>query len=76
MRVNFFRIDLHGTLKSFTCGIQFSALLMNQPEIVVRRSIRGIKRRGLEVLFERRARALLASQFADITSQQEEKHEE
>src|SRR5688572_33356319 len=44
-RVDFAIVDLQRALKPFTRCLQLAAALMNQPEVVVRGSVRGIESR-------------------------------
>src|SRR5689334_20339564 len=49
---------------------------MNQPEIVVRGSVRWIECRRLEILLERRPRAMASHDVAEVTTQQHEKEKQ
>src|SRR3569832_1465120 len=49
---------------------------MNQPEIVVRGSVRRIECRRFEVLFERRPCTMAAHDVAEVATQEHEKEEQ
>jgi hypothetical protein len=76
VRIDFFRINVDSALKSFAGLIQFSPILMNQTEIVMRRRVAWIDGRGFEILFESGARALRADDAHKVTAQQEEQEEQ
>ena len=74
--VDLLLIDGDCLFESLTSSIQLPALLINKSQVVMRRSIGGIERRRLEVLFERRFRTLVAHDVAEVTAQQHEKKEQ
>ena len=68
MCIEFIRVDFNGALKTLARLIQLTSVLVNQAKIVVRRGISRIDRRRFKILFESRARALLADNAAEIST--------
>src|SRR5829696_1353400 len=64
--IDLFGIDLQGALKSFPRLVQLAPALMDQSQIVVRRSISRIQRCRLEILLESRLRAMTTQDVANV----------
>src|SRR5216684_3928050 len=76
MRIQLFRIDVYGAMKTFARLIQFAALLMNQTQVVMRGRITRIDRGCFQILLERSARALITHDFREIAAQKEEREQQ
>ncbi len=52
VRVHLIRVYLYGALETLAGFVQLAALLVNQPQIVVRRSVRGVQCGSFQILPE------------------------
>ena len=52
MRIDLFVIYLNRTLETFSSFLEFAALLMYEPEVVVGRGVRRIQRSRFKILLE------------------------
>src|SRR5215813_11854308 len=75
MRVDLLVIDGYRFFETLASRIQFSALLINKTEVVMRGSVGGIQRRGLKILFECCPRSLLPNDLVEISAQEQKQHD-
>src|SRR5712692_8667997 len=71
VRVQFVRGAIDRAMRTLARLLQFTALLLNQTQVVMGRRITRIDGSGFQVLLEGRARALLADDVGEIAAQQE-----
>src|SRR5882672_352557 len=76
MRIGLPWVNLHRALKRHSGRVLFAALLVNQSQLVMGRSVSRVERRRLQVLFKRLPRARRADEFINPVSQQEQQQQQ